>query len=37
MKNTEYRELVKQLVDQCNDREARLVYVMLKQIVSEKN
>ena len=37
MKNTEYRELVKQLIDQCNDREARLVYAMLKQIVSEKN
>ncbi len=37
MKNTEYRELVKQFIDQCNDREARLVYVMLKQIVSEKN
>ena len=37
MKSTEYRELVKQLIDQCNDREARLIYVMLKQIVSEKN
>ena len=37
MKNTEYRELVKQLIDQCSDREARLVYVMLKQIISEKN
>lgn len=37
MENTEYRELVKQLIDQCSDREARLVYVMLKQIVSDKN
>lgn len=37
MENTEYRELVKQLIDQCSDREARLVYVMLKQIVSDKS
>ena len=37
MKNSEYRDLVKQLIDQCNDREARLIYVMLKQVVSEKS
>ena len=37
MKNAEYRELAKRLIDQCSDREARLVYVMLKQIVSDKN